>query len=296
MAAQRPKGRPAARGRLHPGNTLNDLTGSEWVQATKSWFVCDGCRTPPGDGVEAHPASFPPELAERLIRLFTKQGATVLDPFAGTGSTLVACAATGRRGIGVELMAPYVEAARRRLDAECRPPHRDRQQLIEGDARELLSLVREPVDLCLTSPPYWDMLHHSRGGVISAHRRRAARGLDTRYSSDNRDLGNVADYAGYLEAVEGVCRQVAELLRPGKHVVLVAQNVRVRTGEMVPVAWDLAQRLGRFLLLQQELVWCQDQKPLGCWGYPTTYVSNVHHHYCLVLRKAKDGPPDGGAA
>ena len=285
MAAQRPKGRSASPGKLHPGNTLNDLTGSEWVHSTKSWFVCDGRRTALDRGVEAHPASFPPELAERYIRLFTKQGATVLDPFVGSGSTLVACAATGRRGIGVELVAEYVETCRRRLGDACGLFGGGDQQIVHGDGRDLATLVRTPVDLCLTSPPYWDMLHHSRGGVASAHRRRAAQGLDTQYSSDERDLGNIAAYEAYLDAVEGVFRQVAELLQLGGYVVVVAQNVRVRTGTMVPVAWDLARRLSRFLLLQQEQVWCQDQKPLGCWGYPTTYVSNVHHHYCLVLQK-----------
>ena len=56
-------------------------------------------------------------------------------------------------------------------------------------------------------------------------------------------------------------------------------------GDMLPIAWDIARVLSPTYRLRQERIWVQDQKMLGIWGYPTTYVSNVHHHYCLVFRK-----------
>ena len=55
--------------------------------------------------------------------------------------------------------------------------------------------------------------------------------------------------------------------------------------EMKPLAWDLAKRLNEKFILKQERIWCQDNKTLGIWGYPTVYISNVHHHYCLVFQK-----------
>jgi site-specific DNA-methyltransferase (adenine-specific) len=63
-----------------------------------------------------HPAPFPVELPERLIRLYTFAGDLVLDPFMGSGSTLVAAAQTGRRYVGYDLDAGYVELARHRVD------------------------------------------------------------------------------------------------------------------------------------------------------------------------------------
>jgi hypothetical protein len=54
---------------------------------------------------------------------------------------------------------------------------------------------------------------------------------------------------------------------------------------MAPLAWDVARRLRRVWRLRQETIWCQNNKRLGCWGYPTTFVSNVHHHYCLTFQK-----------
>jgi hypothetical protein len=66
-----------------------------------------------------HPAAFPLELARRAVRLLTDEGDLVLDPFAGTGTTLMACIKAGRRAIGIEVDARYCEGARRRLrDAE----------------------------------------------------------------------------------------------------------------------------------------------------------------------------------
>ena len=64
----------------------------------------------------AHPAPFPIELAERLIRLFSFAGDTVLDPFLGTGSTTAAAISSGRNSIGIEIEPTYLKAAVRKLD------------------------------------------------------------------------------------------------------------------------------------------------------------------------------------
>jgi len=62
-----------------------------------------------------HPAPFPVALASRAVRLSTWPGEIVLDPFMGTGSTLVAARALGRRAIGIEVSERYCEMAARRL-------------------------------------------------------------------------------------------------------------------------------------------------------------------------------------
>jgi DNA modification methylase len=72
-----------------------------------------------------HPAPFPVELPRRLIDLYTYEGDVVVDPFLGSGSTLVAAERTGRRGFGFDLDAEYCEIARARVEAErARPRHR----------------------------------------------------------------------------------------------------------------------------------------------------------------------------
>ncbi len=70
----------------------------------------------PGTSSPKHPAPYPVEFAERLIRMFSFVGDTVLDPFMGTGTTNLACARWGRNSIGIELDSGYFELARKRLD------------------------------------------------------------------------------------------------------------------------------------------------------------------------------------
>jgi site-specific DNA-methyltransferase (adenine-specific) len=67
---------------------------------------------------EGHPAPFPAELAERLIRMFSFAGDTILDPFAGSGSTAVAAIRAGRNSISVEIEEEYLNAATRRVARE----------------------------------------------------------------------------------------------------------------------------------------------------------------------------------
>lgn len=71
---------------------------------------------------EGHPAPFPIELAERLVRLFSFAGDTVLDPFAGTGTTTLAAMMSGRNSIANEVEPAYVEIARKRIAKAARQP------------------------------------------------------------------------------------------------------------------------------------------------------------------------------
>src|SRR5690348_920637 len=87
-----------------------------------------------------HPAPFSFTDVARLIRLFTKRGMTVLDPFVGVGSTLKACALEDRNGIGLELSEEFARLAARRLVEEVPAEKQaDTSQVIRhGDARVLI--------------------------------------------------------------------------------------------------------------------------------------------------------------
>lgn len=98
---------------------LSMLTKEEmqsWLRSV--WSDVPGASTKTG-----HPAPYPVEIAERLIKLFSFAGDTVLDPFLGTASTAAAALNTGRNSIGVEVEASYVKIAREKLGrlAKVRP-------------------------------------------------------------------------------------------------------------------------------------------------------------------------------
>ncbi|MHB9027022.1 MAG: DNA methyltransferase [Armatimonadota bacterium] len=284
----------------HPRNLLNDLTGTEWIKFTRTWFVCDSPRYHRNRKTELHPARFPEELVAEFLRFFTQRDGWVLDPFAGSGATLVACAEEGRRGVGVELSESYAAICRQRLVTT------NAQHVLCGDAREIAAptfwdAARPELeasglpftaglplfDFSISSPPYGAMLHTSRGGVFSKQKQRAAQGLDTAYSADPRDLGNIEDHQAFVAELGRVYRGVAELLKPDGYLTIVIQNFRAPGGAVVPLAWDLARELATDLLFQGERIWCQNTKPLGIWGYPKKFIPNYHHHYCLIFQNRK---------
>jgi DNA modification methylase len=90
-------------------NKLNDLEPKTWLKFQKSWFVHNP--PPRRKNVLRHPAKFPETLAQEFIEFFTKRGQVVLDPMAGTGSTLVAALRAGRHSFGVELNPHYADIA-----------------------------------------------------------------------------------------------------------------------------------------------------------------------------------------
>jgi DNA modification methylase len=286
--------RPPAR---KPRNLLNDLSGKEWIKFTKTWFICDSRRYARNRDTELHPARYPEELVSEFVGFFTKAGQSVLDPFCGSAATLVSCHEMGRRGVGVELSARYYDISRKRLTELEALSGTDACHIVHGDANRLTdpALWAEypgekteqalpQFDFVITSPPYFDMLRKSRGGVESAQKKRAKAGLDTHYSDDRRDLGNIAEYEDYLEAMGGIFDQCAGVLKPRGYMVVVVQNMRDVSGEVLPLAWDLQRRICRTFSFQGEKIWCQNSKPLGIWGYPSVFVPNYHHHYCLIFR------------
>src|SRR6266567_1553412 len=94
-------------------NKLNELSGRDWIKFTKSWFVHRP--DPRGDRKIRHPASFPESLVREFVSFFTKKGEIVVDPFVGTGSTLVAALETERSGIGFEIVKKYADISKERV-------------------------------------------------------------------------------------------------------------------------------------------------------------------------------------
>jgi DNA modification methylase len=269
-----------------PKNTLNDLDAKSWVKATKSWFVVN----PRSRSQEqlSHPAKYPEELVRRFVSYFTKENGWVLDPFAGVGSTLIACRESGRNAVGIELNKEFVDIGQTGLEGV---DGTGLQSLLHGDSSNSMELLSDHFngdaslfDYVITSPPYWNMLRKSRGGNKSVHRQREEQGLKQYYSDSERDLGNIEVYEEYIEGMARIMTSLNPLLSENAYLTVVVQNMRDVDGILRPIAWDLARELSKVYDLRQEMIWCQDNKKLGCWGYPTTYVSNVHHHYCIILQ------------
>ena len=95
--------------KAHKGKS--DITREEFIEWTNGvWNFSGESKNKIG-----HPAPFPVELPKRCIKLFSYVGDTVLDPFLGSGTTVIACLETGRVGVGIEINKEYCQLAARRV-------------------------------------------------------------------------------------------------------------------------------------------------------------------------------------
>ena len=274
---------------VSPQNRLNELSPQEWLRFTKTWFVHN---PPPRKRNEfLHPAKYPENMIEEFIRFFTKSGQVVFDPFLGTGSTLVASYNTKRNGVGIELQKKYASIAQDRLkilESQLRLDEQGagqscKQVVIEGNSSDIEKIWKQyslpKVDLVITSPPYGPMLN--KKGLASKDRE--DKGLDTKYSEDEQDIGNAKGYEDFLEKLMRIFVQIKPKIRENGHLVVVLQNY-MNKGNYMMLAWDFAREMSKHYQFRGERVWCQDNKTLYPYGYKYSFVPNVHHHYCLIFK------------
>lgn len=274
-----------------PVNKLNDLTAKEWIPETVSVWVQKGL----GQGHEhaqierQHPAPFSFQDVARLVRFFSKVGETILDPFSGVGSTLKAAAIEGRRGIGIELNKKYVDLAKVRLKTELNGASQNArlQKLMCGDARNLIDkITANSVKLVVTSPPYWSILHKQDH---KAKQERISNGLDTQYSDDFLDLGNIPRYEDFLETLADTLAQTRRCLVDGGYMCLVIGDFRHKSRYYMFHA-DIARAMEqRGFALKGIKVLYQRHKRVFPYGYPYSYVPNLHHQYIVILEKICTG-------
>jgi DNA modification methylase len=292
----------------HPGNTLNELSGEEWLYFTKSIWSTAYPSELGHLARKQHGANKPPRLMARLIEFFTTTGQLVLDPFAGVGGTLLGAAiARGpRRAIGIEIeprWAAVYEGVVRDLLAE-----RDGQgplladlgpsdpagirafdpsgcEMRLGDTLAVLpTMAAGSVDFVATDPPYNIQLPITMSGGPLAESHANRRTDYAMVTSDAADLANSPDYATYLCRMEDVFRELARVLRPSGYAVVIVRDA-YQDGRYIFTSADLASRASAAGFIPKgDLIWYQAGTRLRPYGYPKAFVPNIAHQHMLVLR------------
>lgn len=271
------------------GNTLNDLSSKEWLPETVSVFSQRGLGAASKDAQieKQHPAPYSYQDVARHIRFFTKEGATVFDPFVGVGSTLKAAALEGRIGIGIELNSRYAALAEERIRSEVPESafFKSRQIILCGDSRKLQKqLQTDSVDFVMTSPPYWNILDK----IDHKANLREVENLDTKYSECEDDIANIPDYETFLKELCGIFAETSRLLKKDKYIAIVVSDFR-KGDKFYLYHSDLAMRLEAttpFRLKGIKILY-QRHKSIFPYGYPHSFVPNVHHQYVLILKNEK---------
>ena len=280
---------PDSARKVDPRNSLNDLTAAEWIPETISVWTQKGlgANHPDAQIEKLHPAPFSFTDVSRLVRFFTKKGQVVLDPFVGIGSTLKACALEERNGIGFELSHKYAELAKTRLAKEVNTLFAQTltQDVREGDARVLAKQLDEnSIDFVVTSPPYWNILHKIDTKVKQVRKEHE---LDTQYSNDDADLGNIDSYENFIIELGKILGECVRALKPKKYMAIVVSDFREKSRYIMFHA-DLARELEKYNLSMKGLtVLYQRHKKIFPYGYPYSYVPNVHNQFIMILQNDK---------
>jgi len=144
-----------------------------------------------------HPAKMNLNLLRWILRTYTKPGDTVLDPMAGTGSTIIIASLLGRHGIAVEYEPKFCEMINeniKRTERHTTFTPKGKMICIQGDARELSKLLKEP-DVVITSPPYSGRAEHRLGYDYQKRDKerghKAYKGHRESYSADPNNISNL---------------------------------------------------------------------------------------------------------
>ena len=271
-----------------PG-TLSCLSAKEWVKCQIAvWEFFYEKRDIRDKSV--HPAMFPIALPRRVIELFTHEGELVIDPFVGSGSTLVAAQDCNRNAVGFDLSDKYLALCRNRLEVNENLFGTARQVAIQDDARNIHShLPDESVSLIVTSPPYGNMLDVKRQNKsrVSGDRKNDQLGQVEQYSQDQRDLGTLEEH-DYINAMGDIFESLLPLLRPRAHCVININDIW-RDDKRITLHHALIDEMRRRgYELRNIIIW--DRRKIvngtGIFGYPKTYITmTVTFEYILDFYK-----------
>ena len=258
-----------------PPNHINCLTAKEWIKSQLGvWQFHYEARDVRDKN--AHPATYPISLASRCISLFTHEGELVLDPFVGSGTTLVAARDLNRNALGFDLKQEYVDLAEERLAKAVATESTD-QLAVCGDARNIADNVSpESVSLILTSPPYANLLNRPR-------QNKSRRGLERKnsqylkteqYSQDPRDLG-LLELDAYQDAMADIYGSLFPLLKERGHCVIDVPDMWLDNRRITihTAVVDALRSVG--YELRNTIIWDRTNivNRVGIFGWPSNYIT-----------------------
>jgi DNA modification methylase len=223
-----------------------------------------------------HPAVFPIAMATRVIEQFTHEGELVIDPFVGSGTTLVAANDLHRNAVGFDLKEEYVSLANERISNL--PKHTKCKQIaICSDARNIVKQITpDTVKLAFTSPPYANILNRkrknkSRRGDL---RENEQFGIVEQYSQNPNDLGTL-NAENFEIALSEIFSNIKPIFKEDAHILINITDAWI-DGKRVPLHINVINAMQTAgYEFRNTIIW--DRRNLvnniGIFGWPSSYIT-----------------------
>ena len=278
--------------------TFNGLSTTEWAKLSKN--VWGDIKTPSRSiHQKEHGATFPEDLAERAIKIYSKEKDLIFDPFSGTGTTLLSAYRMKRNSLGTELNEKFYTFIQDRIRHEKsnlfdglyeEPPQ---IKVVNDDCRNMLKHVEpESVQLTFTSPPYANFIQKSLADRKKTHKKSKLvtenNSTIKQYSEKEEDFGNLS-YVDFLNQIKGILKDNFTVTKNGGYSIWVVKDNR-NTQEGIPYIdfhSDIA-RAGKEVgwLYHDLIIWDQNkQRKLILLGYPSVFYTNQNCSFVVVFRK-----------
>lgn len=254
---------------------LNCLTPKEWMKCQFGVWQFNYEGRDIRDKTK-HPATFPISLARRCIELFSHRGELVVDPFMGSGTTLLAARDTDRNGVGFDIHPDYISLTEERLKQKSLFSQAQQISILD-DARHIDWYLDEGSITCIvTSPPYANLLNRQRKNKSRrGNERKNEQYLKVeQYSQRPEDLGTL-DLDAYSEAIAEIFGRLLPLLKKKGHCVINVpdmwwENKRITIHVSVIEA---LRSVG--YELRNIIIWDRMNivNNVGIFGWPSNYIT-----------------------
>ncbi|MFW9793631.1 MAG: DNA methyltransferase [Candidatus Thorarchaeota archaeon] len=257
-----------------PPKHLNCLTAKEWMLSQIAVWEFFYEKRDIRDR-KVHPAVFPIALPSKCIELFTHRGELVLDPFVGSGTTLIAAQDLDRNAVGFDLKQEYVDFSNSRVSQ--RTTDSTKQMAICEEALNISDyLEEEVVSLVVTSPPYANLLNRKRKNKSKRGNLREDEHYLTvqQYSDDPRDLGTM-DVMAYAETLGEIFGRMLPLFKSRGNCVINITDYWWE-GKRIPAhvyVIKAMQKVG--YELRNTIIWDRRNivNKVGIFGWPSNYIT-----------------------
>lgn len=199
--------------------------------------------------------NFAPQIPRNMILRYSNGNDTILDPFCGSGTTMIETKLLDRKGIGIDINKDALLLTWNRLDFS---PTKN-IELFQGDARNLSKIDDNSIDLIVAHPPYANIIQ---------------------YTTAQEDLSNYT-IAPFLDEMKKVARELHRVLKPEKYCAILVGDTRIK-GMYQPVAY---QTMNKFLetgfKLKEDIIKAQ----YNCNATPYWKSLSKKHNFHLIMHE-----------